>query len=486
MKKVAIIGGGITGLSAALTIENARKEGADVDYIVLEKSLRLGGKIRTERTKDGFVVEGGPDCFVSTKPWVFKLCRKLDCEDNLIGSNDALKKTYILVKNKMREMPDGIMIMVPTKIMPFLTTDLFSWPGKIRMAMDWLIPKKKEAGDETLASFVDRRLGREALDRIAEPLVAGIHAGDPETMSLAATFPNLLDMEQKYGSLIRGMLAAMKARQGSAAHGAGAAKPKGPERTFFMSFKRGMLDLIDEVLSALDKEKIMLEAAVDRVVETEQDGMVKYSLHLESGATIDVDAAIITSPSSVTADIVDELDGSLAGALRGIPMVSSATVSLAFRRKDVKHDFKGFGFIVPMAEGRKIMACTWSSSKWGGRVPDDEHVLVRAFVGGARNQHLAAIPDDEMLAMVKSELKDLMGIDAGPVDTWIFRWPGGMPQYTIGHLDRVAKIDQLVAKHPGLYVAGGSYRGVGVPDCINSGAKAAESAMAHMAKGGSS
>ncbi|HCG99856.1 MAG TPA: protoporphyrinogen oxidase [Actinobacteria bacterium] len=212
LKKVAIIGGGITGLSAALTLENARKEGADVDYIVLEKSLRLGGKIRTVRTKEGFVVEGGPDCFVSTKPWVFELCRKLDCEDTLIGSNDELKKTFILVKNKMREMPDGIMIMVPTKIMPFLTTDLFSWPGKIRMAMDWFIPKKKEAGDETLASFVDRRLGREALDRIAEPLVAGIHAGDPETMSLAATFPNLLDMEQKYGSLIKGMLAAMKAR----------------------------------------------------------------------------------------------------------------------------------------------------------------------------------------------------------------------------------------------------------------------------------
>ena len=479
MKKVAIIGGGITGLSAALTLENARKEGADVDYIVLEKSLRLGGKIRTERTKEGFVVEGGPDCFVSTKPWVFELCRKLDCEDTLIGSNDELKKTFILVKNKMREMPDGIMIMVPTKIMPFLTTDLFSWPGKIRMAMDWFIPKKKEAGDETLASFVDRRLGREALDRIAEPLVAGIHAGDPETMSLAATFPNLLDMEQKYGSLIKGMLAAMKARQGGAPHGAGAAKPKGPQRTFFMSFRGGMLDLIEEVLSALDKEKIMLEASVDRVVQTKNDdGNTQYRLHLASGSTIDVDAVIITSPSNVAADIIDELDGALAGALREIPMVSSATVSLAFRRKDVKHDFKGFGFIVPMAEGRKIMACTWSSSKWSGRVPDEEHVLVRVFVGGARNQHLAGIPDDEMLSMVKSELRDLMGIDAEPVDRWIFRWPGGMPQYTMGHLDRVAKIDQLVAKHPGLYVAGGSYRGVGVPDCINSGAKAAESAMA--------
>jgi oxygen-dependent protoporphyrinogen oxidase len=392
VKKVAIIGGGITGLSAAYSIKKAIESGADIDYVVLEKSSRLGGKINTLRTEDGFIIEGGPDCFVSTKPWVFELARELGCEDRLIGSNDRNKKTYVLVNGKLRELPDGIMMMVPTKIKPFITTDLFSWFGKMRMAMDLLIPKKKESGDESLASFVNRRLGKEALDRIAEPLVAGIHAGDPDTMSLAATFPNFLEMEQKHGSLIKGMLTAMKKRptgQGSQGPlgtqtvtkpktqttaqtastemkgetcpaGHGNAPESKPKRTFFMSFKGGMADLIDALYDALDKDKIVYDATVSRVEETTKPGGALYKLHMANGDILEADAVIMAMPASATANILQDIDRPLSDVLRDIPMVSSATVTMAFRKKDLNHDLKGFGFVVPSVEGRKIMATTWT------------------------------------------------------------------------------------------------------------------------------
>jgi oxygen-dependent protoporphyrinogen oxidase len=524
MKKVAIIGGGVTGLSAAYTIKKAIENGADIDYVVLEKSSRLGGKINTLRTDDGYVIEGGPDCFVSTKPSVFNLANELQCEDRLIGSNDHDKKTYVLVKGKLCELPDGIMMMVPTKIKPFITTNLFSWPGKMRMAMDLFIAKKQDPGDESLASFVNRRLGKEALDRIAEPLVAGIHAGDPETMSLAATFPNFLDMEQKYGSLIKGMLTAMKhkpAGQGSQGplgtqHGkqdspngsSGASqssKPAGakpvnakgngsntascpaghgnsPEpkakRTFFMSFKGGMQDIIDALFEALDKDKIVMNTSVSSVEEiVKTDGGRSYKLKINDGKTMEVDAVILALPASATANIVQEIDKPLAEVLRDIPMVSSATVTMAFKKKDLSCDLKGFGFVVPHVEGRKIMATTWSSTKWSYRTPDDEHVIIRAFVGGAKAQHLAGMKDDEMKSAVLHELKSIMGVDAEPVHVWIFHWDKGMPQYTMGHLDRVKEISERVVTHQGLFTCGGSYAGVGVPDCINSGTKAAESAI---------
>lgn len=490
MKKVAIIGGGITGLAAAYSIKRAIDEGAEIDYVLLEKETRLGGKVKTTRTEDGFVVEGGPDCFVSTKPWIFELARKLNIEDKLICSNDELKKTYVLVNGKLRELPDGLMMMVPTKIMPFITTDLFSWPGKIRMAMDWFIPKKKTPGDETLASFVNRRLGREALDRIAEPLVAGIHAGDPDTMSLEATFPNFLEMEQKYGSVIKGMLAAMKARPG-AGHGAkpGADPTRGgrpvahrPKRTFFMSFKGGMLDIIDELYKALDKEKVLTGTEVAKIEELKGDSAQStYRLELSDGKVVEADTVIVTSPADVAASLVSDIDKTLSGVLREIPQVSSATVSVAYRRKDLKHDLRGFGLVIPSVENRKIMAMTWSSSKWPYRVPDDnEYAVIRAFVGGAKAQERAHMKDDEMKAAVLAEVKDITGIDAEPLNMWIFRWPKGMPQYTMGHLDRLRRVDERVAAHPGLFLAGGSYRGVGMPDCVNSANKAAEEALAHL------
>ncbi len=477
MKKVAIIGAGITGLSTAYTIQRAIDKGQDIDYVLLEKDSRLGGKICTERTSDGFVAEGGPDSFISTKPWIFELAKKLDCEDRIIPSNDELKKTYILIGNKLRMLPDGVMMVVPTKIMPFITTDLFSWPGKLRMAMDYFIPKKREPGDETLASFIERRLGKECLHRLADPLVAGVYSSDPETMSLQATFPILLDMEQKYGSLLKGTFTSMKGRA-KAQHG----PSSGPKRTLHMSFKGGMQDLINEVVKALDKDKILIGADVQKVDEVEgEDGSTTYRIHLAGGKTVGANAVIFASLAHETANLVTGIDKDLAGILKEIPQISAATVSLAYRKSDVKHDFKGFGFLVPLGEGYKIKGCTWSSTKWSGRVPSDDYAIIRVFLGGSRKQELTFLSDDEMKAVVKSEIKKIMGIDAEPVNTWIFRWPNSMPQYTLGHLDRVKKIDEYVACHPGIFLAGASYRGVGIPDCINSGTKAAEAALSYLA-----
>ena len=481
MKKVVIIGGGITGLSAAYAIKTAQGAGVDIDYTLLEKSSRLGGKIQTERTDDGFVVEGGPDSFISTKPSIFELAKKLHCDNKLITSNDKLKKTFILVKNKLRELPDGVMLIVPTKFLPFITTNLFSWPGKLRMAMDLFIPRKKP-GDETLSSYVKRRLGKECLDRLADPLVAGIYSSDPDTMSLEATFPLLLDTEQKYGSLTKGMIVAMKSRFKAPGHGAtpGASGPAS-KRTLHMSFKGGMQDIVDEVYKALDKDKIVVGADVRKVEEIKgADGSSVYKVRMADGTTKEADAVILASPSNDTAAMIDNIDGELASVLNEIPQVSSATVSFAYRRSDVKHDFKGFGFLVPLGEGHKIKACTWCSTKWSGRVPNDDYALVRVFLGGARTEERAFLSDEEMTKIVKAELRDIMGIDAEPVRTWIFRWPKAMPQYTIGHLDRLKKINERVAKHPGMFLAGGSYGGVGIPDCINSGAKAAEAAAAYL------
>lgn len=474
MKKVIIIGGGITGLAAAYTIKAARDSGAAVNYTLLEKTPRLGGKIQTERTEDGFVVEGGPDSFISTKPSIFELAKKLNSDNKLITSNDKLKKTYILVKNKLRELPDGVMLIVPTKFMPFIFTNLFSWPGKMRMAMDLFIPRKKP-GDETLSSYVKRRLGKECLDRLADPLVAGIYSSDPDIMSLEATFPLLLETEQKYGSLTLGMIDAMKSR--FKAHGQGAASKK----TLHMSFKGGMQDIVDDVYKALDKDKIVVNADVRTVEELKgADGSIAYRLRMADGTTREADAIILASPANDTAVMINELDKELAAVLNEIPQVSSATVSLAYRKSDVKHDFKGFGFLVPLGEGRKIKACSWSSTKWSGRVPNDDYALVRVFLGGARTEERAFLPVDEMMKLVKAELKDIMGIDAEPIRTWTFRWPKGMPQYTIGHLDRLKMINERANKHPGMFLAGGSYTGVGIPDCISSGDKAAQAAAAYL------
>lgn len=473
MNKVVVVGGGIAGLAAAFHLQEQARAGAPVECLLVEQERRLGGKILTE-TVDGFVVEGGPDSFLSEKPWVFELSDRLGIEDRLMGSDEAHGGTYVLSGGRLHRLPEGLVLMVPTRIAPFLTTRLISWPGKLRMALDLCLPRKAGGGDESLASFVTRRLGREALDKIAEPLVAGIHGGDPGTMSLQASFPRFLQMEREHGSLIRAMLVRRSAPPANPA-------PRNHGRTYFMSFAGGMGELPAAAAARLDPARIVLGRGVTRIERRAAGGPAAYTVHVEGMDAVVADAVIVATPSKAAADLLDEVDADIAGRLRAIPFTSSANVTLAFRRADIPRPLKGFGFVVPSNEGRRIMGATYSSLKWRHRTPDEGTVLMRVFLGGARQREAVLLSDAEMLRVVREELRDILDISAEPVMTRVFRWIDGWPQYTLGHLDRVAAIEEGLRRHPGLYLAGGSYRGIGVGDCIRSGLEAADTALAFLA-----
>lgn len=475
MKKVVVIGGGLTGLSAAYAIEEEIKKGTPIDYVLIESSNRLGGKVYTENV-DGFNVEVGPDCFLSEKPWVGQLANRLGIEDKLLPSNEASKGTYVVSKSKLHKLPDGMLLMIPTKILPFAFSPLISWPGKFRMVLDLVLPKRKGNGDESLGSFVSRRLGKEALDKIAEPLIGGIHGGDAENMSLMASFPRFLKMEQDERSLIKFML---KSR-----FKAPPPKPQAsrkPNKTYFMSFSGGMGDITKEITRHITPSKVLLDK---EVTEVEKKGS-SYIVHVKGMEPIQADAVIVATPANFAAQYLSGVDKELVKMLSQFKYGSTATISLAYKRSDIENskmkDVVGsFGFVVPVSEKRKITAVTFSSTKWNNRVPSDDYVLVRAFVGGAKNPQNAELDDEAMTKLVKEELKDITGLTAEPVMTKIFRWIEGMPQYTMGHLDRVGKLEKKVEEIDGLYVVGSSYRGVGVGECINGGLTAAEKAIKYL------
>ena len=477
MKKVVIIGGGITGLAAAYTVQGkARETGAAIDYLLVERDNRLGGKILTENI-DGFTVEAGPDSFLAEKPYVGQWASKVGIEDRLMCSNEASKRTFVLADGRLHELPEGLMGLVPTKIVPFALSPLITWPGKFRMALDFVLPKKKNDEDETLGSFVRRRLGQEALDKIAEPLIGGIHAGDPDRMSLKATFPRFLEMEKNYGSLMRAMLAGR--RKAPAAPKKPAAGK--PNKTFFMTFEGGMADLSDAIAARLDPKKILTGQEVSSIEKlTGPEGRTKYIVHIDGMEPVEADAVVVTAPSHDSAKMLKKVDATISEKLAEIPFATSATVSIAYRRSDLKKPIEAFGLVIPISEKRKIKAVTYSSTKWNNRTPGDDYVLMRAFVGGARNQELVTLSDEEMIKMVRQELKDIMNLDADPVMIKIYRWINGMPQYVLGHLERVTAVEARSAKIPGLYLAGGSYRAVGIGDCADAGAKAAEKAVEYL------
>ncbi len=465
-KKIAIIGGGITGLAAAYELtQQARQNNAPIEIELFEQAPELGGKIITKKD-DPYLVEGGPDCFIVEKPWALQLIKELGLENELLNSSSGASGTFVFDNNALHRLPDGVMMMVPTKMLPFLASKLISWPGKIRMGCDLFIPKRKETGDETLASFVRRRLGREALDKMAEPLIGGIHAGNPENMSLLSTFPRFLEMEQDGGSLIVGMLK----RQKKMADMMKKRPPApGPKKTFFISLNEGLGQLVNKLETVIGSEKIHCGRKISQLKQTSDN---RWLIEEENHDPITADAVIVTTEAYAAAGLVKNELPRLADLLSEIPYVSSATVSMAFPRKAIPHALDAYGFIVPKIANRRIMAVTWTSIKWNHRAPQDM-VLLRAFVGGAQRQELAACGDQEMLNLVKEELSSIMGINTPPEKSWIYRWPQGMPQYVIGHLDRLEAIDAITKEQKGLYLAGAGYRGIGIPDCINQGRQAA-------------
>jgi oxygen-dependent protoporphyrinogen oxidase len=486
---VVIIGGGISGLSAAFYLERmARQSGAAVRYTLVEREGRFGGKLVTD-TVDGFVVEGGPDSFLTQKPWGVQLVRDLGLEDQLIGTNELKRKVYFLVGGRPQPMPDGMTLIVPTKLLPFLRSPLLSPWGKLRMGLDLVIPPRRDGADETLAGFIRRRFGAEALVKLAEPLLAGIHNSEPERQSLLATFPRLREIELQHGSLIRGMRATRprtKDQGPTTSNGEtrGVRAENGDDlqasmvnRSAFVTLRGGVAALAEALVRALGGRLLGGQGVAS--IEYDPTAGRPYRVRLEGGEALAADAVILTAPAFAAAELVAPLAPELAEDLRRIRYVTTGTVSLAYRRRDLGEPLDGYGLVIPHTERRRINAVTISSSKFAHRAPDDA-ALLRVFVGGSRNPDVAELDDAALLELARAELRDILGIRAEPLWSRIYRWPRSNPQYDVGHLDRVAALERLCPA--GLLLCGSAYRGVGIPDCVRQGQEAAGQVLRYLAQ----
>jgi protoporphyrinogen/coproporphyrinogen III oxidase len=459
MKRIAIIGGGISGLSAAYYLEKARVGGADLQYTLFESGLRLGGCLSSDQV-EGCLVEAGPDSFLTEKPWALALCQELGIEDQLIGSNDSQRKTYIVVHGRLVVMPDGLMFMVPTRLGPTALTPLFSLNTKIRMARELLHPPRPMQEDETVAQLVERHFGAEVVDRLADPLLSGVYGGDAGKLSARAVLPRFVEMEEKYGSLTLAMLAAHKKM-------AATRKSQAP-RPLFTSLRDGMQQMVDAMIRRLSPESIRLRQHVLRIYP-ENGG---WRLSIEMGGEDQYDAVVLATPARAAGALLDGADRELARNLLDIPYSSSVTVTLGYYKQQLANLPRGFGFLVPRSEGRRTLACTFVHNKFPHRAPQDKGIL-RCFLGGARDEGVLGLTDEELLQTVQRELREIVKLDAKPIFARIYRWREAMAQYEPGHLARVAEIEKRVAEIPGLAIAGNAYHGIGVPDCIRSGMEAA-------------
>jgi len=481
MPHIVIIGGGISGLSTAFYLQRqAQDAGILLRYTLVERDTRFGGKLMTDMIGE-FVVEGGPDSILAQKPWGVQLARDLGLEDQLIGINDLPRKVAFLNHGRPRPMPDGMMLIVPTRLGPFLRSPLLSPLGKLRMLLDLIIPPRQGDADETLADFIRRRFGEEALLKLAEPLLAGIHNSESERQSVLATFPRLREIELQYGSLIRGMRASGRTTNGerrkSQIESANSALALSPQssvlRSAFVTLKGGIGALAESLVRALDGR--LIGGLGVAALEYDSAAARPYRVRLEDGEVLDADAVVLTAPSFAAADLVERFQPELAAGLRRIRYVTTGTISLAYAKRAIGAPLEGYGLVIPRTERRRINAVTISSAKFAHRAPDDA-VLLRVFVGGSRSPGVADLDDAPLLELARAELRDILGIQAEPLWSRIYRWPRSNPQYDVGHL---AHIDALEALCPaGLYLAGSAYRGVGIPDCARQGREAAAHVLA--------
>ena len=495
MKRVVIIGGGITGLAAAhRLLERCHESGEQVDLKLLEASARAGGIVHTHE-RDGFLLESGPDSFISEKPAALELVKRLGLESRLIETNEHHRRSFIVRQGRLLPVPEGFHLLAPSRFWPFVKSDIFSWRGKARVALDLLLPRRQQNGsnsDESLAQFVRRRLGNEALERMAQPMVGGIYTADPEQLSLRATMPRFLEMERDHRSLIRALrkpARSPRVSKGSVPTNADS-ETSGARYSLFLSFDGGMQVLTGKLeerisnfrsqMSAGDgsaQTSIRLNTAVDSIAlepgSQGTDSLPKWKLKTNGNETLVADAICLALPAYVSAHLLKDIDPQLAAELAGISYASSATINLAYKREDIPHPLDGFGFVVPFIEKRTLIACTFSSVKFAGRAPQD-HALLRAFVGGALQPELFELNEAELLSRVREDLRELLGIERAPLFAEVSRWERSMPQYHVGHLERVKRIEERVASLRGLVLAGNAYSGLGIPDCIRSGEAAAE------------
>ena len=475
-RRVVIIGGGIAGLTSAYMLVDGRmtqgQRGPPITCTLIEAAPTLGGKILTEAV-DGFVVEGGPDSFLAQKPWGLELCRRLGLADRLIGTDPDRRRTFVLSEGRMRELPEGLVMGLPTKLGPFLRSGLLSWPGKLRLAADLVVPRRHQTGDESLGSFFRRRLGAEALERIIEPLLSGIYAGDADQLSILATFPRFREMEQADGSLIRSLLAAWWKQRATG-------EKEESRWTPFVTLRGGLADMV-QALTVRLKDVTILTGQRAHAVRARGGGS-GYEVLLEGGLPIPADAVVLATPAFDAASLIEPLNRTLAEMLRGIPYTSTATVSLGFRKEGFSHELEGYGFVVPRVEGRLLLASTWTSSKWKHRAPNGA-VLIRSYLGGTGRETVLDRTDDELVEFVRAELRDTMGIEEEPLLSKVFRWPRAMPQYLVGHMDRLGVMDEMLTRLPGIFLTGAGYRGVGLPDCIRDGELTAEKVFRYVDRG---
>lgn len=460
--RIAIAGGGIAGLAAAFRLTRIAPDAA---ITLIEREHALGGKIRTERI-GSFVIETGPDSFLAVKPRGIELCQELGIEERLHGVRQETRRTFVMRDGRLYDLPEGLTGLVPTKLGPMVKTRLISPVGKARMALDYVLPPRRGVGDETLAAFVERRLGREVYERLVEPLMAGIYAGDGRQLSLAATFPQLRAGEIEHGGLIKGVLAARRA----------APSPSGEQRPSpFLAPSGGLAELVEAIETRLRQAGVQILTGTELTCLDRAGPQGPFTLRLGDGTSLAADAVILAAPAGPTATLIENLAPEAATLLRSIPHVSSATVALAYPEHALPRPLAGHGYVIPRIEARPALACTWVSAKWAGRAPAG-HALLRVFAGRAGRDHVVFGSDADLVRIARDELRLTLGITAEPDLVRVARWPDGMPQYTLGHLNRVAAIERAVAAVPGLYLAGHAYRGVGIPDCIASGETAAEHA----------
>jgi len=449
--RIAVVGGGIAGLAAARRLEALVP---DAELTLVEGDSRLGGKILTEHAA-GFLVEGGPDSFLSRKPRGPELCEELGLGGELVGRRPENARTYVRRHGELHPLPAGLTGMVPTDLDALVDNPLLSPEGRERLAAEVDLPPAPAGEDESIASFFTRRLGPEAYESLVEPLTTGIYAGDGDRLSLAATFPGLRTLELEHGSVIRGLLAQPA--------------PSGGGLPPFVALRSGLGALVDALASGL-RRTTMRTATPVAAVDRGGDG---YVLTLAGGERIQADGVVLATPAFAASELLAALDHDLADAHAEISYASSALVSLGYRDEDVPHPLDGYGYVVPRAEGSDVLACSWTSSKWEGRAPEGS-ALLRVHTGRFGGRDTSAEPDDELVALAREEV-GLLGIAADPSFVRVHRWPRSMPQYVLGHVERVERIEAALESHPGLTVAGAAYRGVGVPDCIGSGEAAAES-----------
>jgi protoporphyrinogen/coproporphyrinogen III oxidase len=450
-----IIGGGISGLSAAYYL--SKGGGAST---LLESRPRLGGVIQTERV-EGCVIEAGPDSFLSVKPAALELIRELGLAGDVIGSNDHLRKTFVWRGGRLIALPDGLMMMVPTRILPLLTTGLIGWGTKLRMGLELFRAPKMRAADESVAEFIEEHYGSEAVDYLAEPLLSGVYGGNPCALSVRSVLPRFAELAERYGSLTRGVLAE-RAR----------ARAKGPAQPLFRTLKGGLGQMVDAVSRAIAGSAEIRQGRAEAVERTASGFRVRMA-----GDWLEAKSLVLACEAHSAAPLLNGVDGRLAELLGMVPYSSSMTVALGFQAADFARPPVGFGFLVPSKDRRKLVACTWVGTKFSHRVPPDK-IVARCFLGGMDGAAVLEESDESIVAAVTAELREIAGVTARPVFSRIFRWPRSMAQFTVGHRVRQSEVEARVADIPGLHLAGNAYQGIGIPDCIRLGRAAAEKILA--------